>query len=85
MATKKITGKSFGTFYSVKKGDLVTRSCLGNALRIRLRVTNITAGEIICGDFVFDRRTGCQIDAASEWGPPPLKCECFLVDARHVV
>jgi hypothetical protein len=49
----------------VQIGDSVVRD-LGGAT-MPLRVTNVTSTEIHCGDWIFSRRTGGEIDPDLGW------------------
>lgn len=65
------------TLAEVKVGDTVTR-IIARTMRMELIVTHVTETEIHCGDWVFDRRTGAEIDDDLDWGPPPKATGSFL-------
>ena len=50
----------------IQVGDSVIRE-LGGA-KMALQVTNVTSTEIQCGDWLFSRRTGAEIDPDLGWG-----------------
>jgi hypothetical protein len=52
----------------VKPGDKVVR-LIAEELPATLTVSEVTPREIICGDWLFDRDTGLEIDSLLEWGP----------------
>jgi hypothetical protein len=52
----------------VKVGDTVKRSLAGVAT-MNLEVTVVGPEIIACGDWIFDRRTGMEIDEELGWGP----------------
>ena len=50
-------------FRDAQVGDVVVR-LLAGTIRMPLKVTEITETEIICGDWIFDKMTGFEIDDA---------------------
>lgn len=76
------------SFEHVKVGDTVIRN-LGGA-PMELKVTEVTETEILCGardsGYMFDRKTGAEIDEFMGWGPPPKMTGSFLMhneDQEH--
>jgi hypothetical protein len=65
-------------FEHVKIGNVVSR-LMGGEIEMKLKVTNVTETTIICGSWVFDRRTGAEIDEELDWGPPPKLTGSFLM------
>ena len=49
----------------VQIGDTVIRDMGG--VTMELRVTNVTPTEIHCGDWIFSRKTGGEIDPDLQW------------------
>lgn len=62
-------------------GQFVTR-LLGGTIPMTLRVTMVTEGRIMCGQYSFDRLTGAEIDEDLGWGPPPLMTGSYIVTWR---
>ncbi len=52
-------------------GKVATRWLAGK-IPMDLKITEVTDGLVICGDWTFDRITGAEIDEYLGWGPPPL-------------
>lgn len=46
-------------------GDIVTRNMCG--IKTQLKITEITADKIVCGDWEFDKNTGAEIDEELGW------------------
>lgn len=69
-------------FEYVQVGDVVTRMLAG-VVPMLLKVTEVTDTEILCGPreigYMFDRKTGAEIDSDLDWGPPPKMTGSFLV------
>jgi hypothetical protein len=57
-----------GNFRDVKVGDTVTR-IISETIPMEMKVTYADDNEIRCGDWVFDRDTGMEIDDDLFWGP----------------
>jgi len=60
----------------MKIGDVVTRM-LGDH-PMKLKITDITDTNIVCGAWEFDKATGAEVDTFLNWGPPPLITGSFL-------
>lgn len=58
-------------------GKVVTRWLAGD-MPMDFKITEVTDGRIICGDWTFDRATGAEIDEYLGWGPPPLVTGSFI-------
>ena len=58
-------------------GKVVTRWLAGN-IPMDFNITEVTDDRIICGDWIFDRTTGAEIDEYLGWGPPPLVTGSFI-------
>jgi hypothetical protein len=58
----------------IKVGDTVIR-WLAGTIPMELKVTEVTDTEILCGKrgdgWMFDKKTGAEIDEELGWGPPP--------------
>jgi molybdenum cofactor biosynthesis enzyme MoaA len=63
---------------TMKVGDTVVRSFGGDGPKMKLVITAITADAIICGAWLFDKKTGAEIDEDLGWGPPPLHTGSFI-------
>jgi hypothetical protein len=65
----------------IKVGDTVTR-WLAGTIPMELRVTEVTDTEILCGErgvgWMFDKKTGAEIDEELGWGPPPSRTGSFI-------
>ena len=57
-----------GSLRYIQVGDTVRRMLAG-VLEHKLTVTEVTAGTIVCGPWVFDRWTGMEIDDELEHSP----------------
>lgn len=71
------------SFEHVREGDLVTRLVAGR-LPVRLRITKIDQTLIYCGGtdesaWMFDRRTGAEVDHDLHWGPLYGRTGSYLV------
>lgn len=62
----------------IEVGDVVTRILAGE-IPVKLKVTDIKDGRVICGAWEFDAKTGAEIDDDLGWGPPPKRTGSFLV------
>lgn len=63
--------------HNVKPGDTVIRMMAG--IPMPMLVTEVTDDLVMCGAWVFDLRTGAEIDSFLNWGPPPLATGSYLV------
>lgn len=67
----------------VKPGDVVTRMLAGT-IPMKLNVTEVTDDIIYCGPqgigYVFDKKTGAEIDEDLGWGPPPKITGSYLLE-----
>ena len=65
----------------VKPGDKIVRMLAGT-IPMELIVTEVTETEILCGardeGYLFDRKTGAEIDEEIGWGPPPKITGSYL-------
>lgn len=57
------------TLTQIKVNDIVNRNMGLNGPIMSLKVTQLTADRIVCGDWEFDRSTGAEIDELLGWGP----------------
>ncbi len=55
-------------FDHVSVGDHLIRS-IGGKIKMTVKVTLVTEDKIHCGAWVFDKKTGAEIDEDLEWGP----------------
>lgn len=66
----------------VKPGDQVLRMLAGS-IPMPLKVTEVTETEILCGKrdigWMFDRKTGAEIDEDLGWGPPPKMTGSYIL------
>lgn len=53
-------------FIHIKPGDVVTRMLAGR-VPMKLKVTKVSDELIYCGDWMFSRRTGDEIDPDLGW------------------
>jgi hypothetical protein len=65
----------------IKAGDRVTRM-LGGEIPMKLTVTEVTLQVIFCWPWMFDRRTGAEIDEDLDWGPPPKRTGSFIKEEK---
>ena len=61
----------------LKVGDTVIRLLAGSVV-MYVQITKITDDVIECGDWVFCRKTGVEIDDYLNWGPQYGKSGSFL-------
>lgn len=61
----------------MKVGDVITRMLAGT-IPMKLKITEITDDQIICGAWQFDKATGAEIDDHLNWGPPPKMTGSFI-------
>lgn len=66
-------------FNRVQVGDIVTRMLAG-VVPMQLRVSAIDENTIECGDWLFDRATGMEIDYELGWGPQFGITGSFLIE-----
>jgi hypothetical protein len=59
-------------------GDVVSRVMGAGGPSSRLKISEITETEIVCGRWKFDKATGAEIDEELGWGPPPLATGSYL-------
>jgi len=52
---------------SLREGDLVARRLADGRSFMTLKVTTVTPNHIICGDWMFLKRTGGEIDDELGW------------------
>lgn len=71
----KVAPKS--PFADLQVGDEVVR-VLANSYRMRLKITAVTETTLACGDWIFDKKTGAEIDDQLEWGPAYGKSGSYL-------
>jgi len=57
------------TLRDIVAGDIVFRWFPEITVPMELKVTAVSANQIICYDWVFDRKTGAEIDEFLGWGP----------------
>jgi len=64
----------------VKVGQTIVRNLGG--IQMELIVSEVTDTEVLCGErgngWMFDRKTGCEIDDDLGWGPPPKITGSFI-------
>ncbi len=53
-------------FEFLKVGDPVTR-ILARSIEMKLTVTHVTETTVQCGDWIFDRATGAELDEDLHW------------------
>lgn len=63
-------------FEHIKVGDTVTRMFAGHPMQLIVRA--VTDKLIDC-DWIFDRKTGAEVDDYLGWGPPPKMTGSYLV------
>lgn len=66
-----------------EEGDAVTRILGGQPMT--LKVTEVTDDLITCGSWTFCPKTGAEIDAGLDWGPPPMQTGSFLQEIANPV
>jgi hypothetical protein len=64
-------------FSDIDPGEWVTR-VLAGSIRMRLVVTEVLGPMLVCGDWMFDRRTGMEVDPELGWGPETGVSGSFL-------
>jgi hypothetical protein len=73
------------SFEHIKVGDTLTR-ILGGVIPVELKVTEVTETEILCGargiGWMFDRKTGAEIDEVLGWGHPPKTTGSYLISGQ---
>lgn len=65
----------------IEVGQTVTRMLAGS-VPMELKVTQVTETTIVCGAWVFDKRTGAEIDDDLGWGPAPKMTGSYIKLAK---
>jgi hypothetical protein len=59
-----------------KVGLIAIRNMCG--IKMKLRITEVTESKFFCGGWVFDRKTGAEIDEELGWGPYPQMTGSYI-------